>query len=84
MICSDLGANEVHTFTEEVSKYMSGIRLMPAGDMLKEASALRLLSECDAVLLFVQREKSRNFVIRKMLSQIQAYNKGVVGFVVSY
>lgn len=84
MICGDTGVHGACRLAEEVNKYLFGIQLVPAGNVLKEASALRILSECDAVLMIVQRDQSRNSVIRKMLSQIRSYKKDVIGFIVSY
>ncbi len=84
LICSDTGADISSRLAAELGKYLPGLSLLPAGDPLKEASALRTLSECDAVVIIAQRDHSRNADIKKMLTQIQSYGKNLIGFIVAY
>lgn len=84
LVCCDADANVASVLAKRINKHLSGIRLLPTGNVLKEAGALRALSECDAVVLVAQRDKSRNAAIRKMLKQIHSYKKEVIGFIVAY
>lgn len=84
LICCDANPSLSTAIAEALNKYLSEIRLLPVGDLLTEASALRTLSECDAVVMVAVRDHSRNAILRKMLTLIQSYKKETVGFIVTY
>lgn len=84
LICGDADACISATLAQSLNTYLTGIRLLPAGDLLKDASALRALSECDTVVMVAARDHSRNTAIKKMLTLIQSYKKEVIGFIVTY
>ncbi len=84
LICCDANPSLSTAIAEALNKYLSEIRLLPVGDLLTEASALRTLSECDAVVMVAVRDHSRNTILRKMLTLIHSYKKETVGFIVTY
>lgn len=84
LICGDSDAAISSSLAQSLNSCLSGIRLQPAGSVLKDADALRALTECDAVVLVAARDDSRSSAVRKMLDQIQSYQKEVLGFIVTY
>lgn len=84
MVCSDLDDSVAARFVAEIAACLPEVQLLPAGNVLKDANALRTLAACDAALLIAQRDQSKNAVIGKMVSQIKTYQKRLMGFVVSY
>lgn len=83
-VCCDTDSQVNCTVAEELSRYLPAIHLQPVGNLLKEAAALRTLAECDAVVMVVERDKSRNTTIQKLLKVLSSYQKELLGFIVSY
>ena len=84
LVCCDSESDAATFLVGAVNPYLNGVQLIATGNLLKDASALRQLSQCDAVLMVVERDKSRSNAIRKMLKTIESYQKEIIGFVVTY
>ena len=83
LLCSDCDAALCASLAQSLDSCLPGIRIRHAGDLLKEAEALRALAECDAVVMVSVRDLSRNTGIKKMLTLIRSYRKEVLGFIVA-
>ena len=84
MVCCDLDSNISRALADSLNDLCPDLHFFPAGSLLRQAGALHQLSECDSVLMVAVRDRSRNSVIRKMMSLIKSYNKEVIGFVIAY
>ena len=84
LLCSDTDMKLVAGLVEDLNKHLTDVRLVAAGNILRDAEALRLLNQSDAVVMVAQRDVSRNALIKKMLHLTQSYDKTVLGFIVSY
>lgn len=84
VVCCDIESEINNTIADKLAKYLPGIRLMPTGNLLKEAAALRVLNECDAVLMVAVRDASQNSTIKKVMKVLSSYNKELIGFILSY
>lgn len=83
-LCSDTESGISNTIAEQLNAHLTGISLLPTGNLLKEAAALRTLAECDVVLMVAERNKSRNAMIKKNMKVLSSYDKKLMGFIVSY
>lgn len=84
VVCCDTESGVNQTIADELNPYLSGIHLLPIGNLLKEAAALRALAECDAVLMIAERDKSKNATIQNIMKVVSSYSKELIGFIVSY
>ena len=84
LLCGDAGAELCTDLAESLNNRLCGIRLVSAGDLLKDASALRALASCDAVVMVAARDRSRNSILRKMWNMILSYKKEFIGFIMTY
>ena len=66
---------------ESLNSRLQDIQLIAAGNLLRDADALRMLAQCDAVLLIVTGDQSFSKNIRKELRLIQECGKSAIGFV---
>lgn len=81
LVCSDISTAESRLIADSLCGLLPGIRFSAVGSLTREAGALKLLPNCDAVMLAVTGDKSRNKDIGKALSLIQDCGKPVIGFV---
>lgn len=81
LICSDGNVEQSAELAESLKQYFANVEFVPAGNLLKDAFAVQMLSKCDAVLRLVGRDHSANKAIRKELVMIDECNKKLIGFV---
>lgn len=84
VLCGDTNPVICKKLAQSLNLRLSGVQIVPVGDLLKEAEALYQLTKCDLVVLVAEREKSRNGSIEKMLEMIRSCNKDILGFIVAY
>ena len=84
LLCGDGNAALCAGLADHLNKYLSGTQLVSAGNLLKDACALRALAECDAVVMVSVRDRSRNNHLRKMQTLICSYKKEILGFIMTY
>jgi len=84
MICCDANAEISKRIALSLNGYLTEIQLRPAGDLLKDADSLRLLAECDGVVVVVARKISRNDQVEKMMKLFCSCHKDHIGFIVVY
>lgn len=84
LLCGDGDPALCTGLAESLNKHLSGIRLVSAGDILKDAHALRALAECDAVVMVAARDRSKNSSLSKMLNLIHSYKKEFIGSIMAY
>lgn len=66
----------------KLSESLPGIQLVAGADMNKAADTLRLLAECDGVILVEKREASKCAQIQKEKESIDALKKPIIGCMV--
>ena len=81
LVCSDINTEESSLLVESLNSRLQDIQLIAAGNLLRDADALRMLAQCDAVLLIVTGDQSFSKNIRKELRLIQECGKSAIGFV---
>jgi len=84
LVCCDADPEICNILTQSISKHLYDIQLIPTGHLTKDASALRTLASCDAVLMVAARDISHNEAIRKTMKLVQSYKKEIIGFVLTY
>lgn len=84
LVCGDVDPSLSAAIAETLNKHLTGISLLPAGNPVKDADALRALCECDAVLMVAARDRSRNSAIKKMLKMAASCQKETIGFIMTY
>ncbi len=84
VVCCDTESGVNHVVADKLAQYLPGIHLVPTGNLLKEAAALRALDECDAVVFVAERDASQNSVIKKVMKVLSSYNKELAGFILCY
>lgn len=81
LVCSDINAEESSLLVQSLNSRLQDIQLIAAGNLLRDADALRMLAQCDAVLLIVTGDQSFSKNIRKELRLIRECGKSAIGFV---
>ena len=81
LVCSDINTEESSLLVESLNSRLQDIQLIAAGNLLRDADALRMLAQCDAVLLIDTGDQSFSKNIRKELRLIQECGKSAIGFV---
>jgi hypothetical protein len=67
-----------------LSSLLPDLQLISSANPLTDIASLRLVAECDMVLMVVARDKSKNKTVKKVLKLIQEYKKETAGFIITY
>jgi len=81
LLCSDAGAAYSEAASEAVGKFIPDIRLLVVGNLMKEANAIQLLPECDAVVVVVADAESKANTLRNMQELVSRCGKKVIGYI---
>ena len=84
LVCSDMGSDLSSMMVSSLSSLLPGLQLIPAANPCTDIAALRMVSECDMVLIVAARDQSRNRMLKKVMALIQEYRKETVGFLITY
>lgn len=84
LVCCDIDSGVADAVAKSVGAHLTGLRFHAAGNLLKDASALQQLAQCDAVMMVVERDKSRSNAVKSMMKTVVSYEKEIVGFVMTY
>lgn len=74
--------DRLEELTELLAERLPGIQLVSGGDMNQDSDTLRLLAECEAVVLVEEREVSKYQKIQKEKEAIDALKKPVLGCII--
>lgn len=81
LIVSDVSSEESQIVSNALSTRLANLRFMNAGSLTKDPVALRLLSECNAVIFAVTAEHSRYKDISAAIEVLRSCESTVLGFV---
>lgn len=84
LVCSDMGSDLSSMIVSPLSDLLPDLQLIPSANPLTDIASLRLIDECDMVLMVVARDKSKNKTVKKVLKLIQDYKKETAGFIITY
>lgn len=74
--------SDIQILCEQLSAYMpSTISCKGAGNILTEAETVKLVADCDCIVLVEQEGKSTYPIIEQEIQAIKDLNKSIVGFV---
>ena len=82
LIISSIGEEWTSKITSILEKELIGIAVESGGNLLKNANALKNLSEFDGVILVEQCQKSKYEDIQLEMEKVNDLQKNVIGFVV--
>ena len=80
ILCS--GAVQDMPFAEQLQSRMPDVKLLPCGSLTANAAAVRMLQECDGVLLVEKRGASRYSEITREIERINDAKKRLIGAVI--
>lgn len=78
--CADPGL--VSRMTEQIQERLSGTKVLAGGNILQNAETLRMLPQCDGVVLVEQCKASTYSDVELEIERIRDLNKDVIGCVV--
>lgn len=81
LIVSDVSSEESQIVSNALSTRLANLRFMNAGSLTKDPVALRLLSECNAVIFAVTAEHSRYKDISAAIELLRSCESTALGFV---
>ena len=82
LFVGSINKSDIQTICEQLSTYLPNtISCKAAGNILTEAETVKLVADCDCIVLVEQEGKSTYPIIEQEIQAIKDLNKSIVGFV---